>query len=343
MQPSVCVCLLPGWRHSSLGNSWSCWGWTPTAGADFSACCALAFRFKKQPKNWTSAACHCLPLSSPLIFIVHHEYLYYHVYLMLLQITETSIHSELLEGITYFSTIFITQSRYTVDTQCCWMNKWKNRLVFFLSLSPFIFWTKKNLCRHLMMSHSFHTVRDWMFMFSPDSHIEVLPPECWLFVNGASGFWSGSVAKKSTCNAGAVGSIPGLGRSPGAESGNALQYSYLGNPMDRGAWRVGYSPGVCRVRHDQAHTCMHTHKGVIKVKRGHKGRVLIWQEYCTSETHPKEGPPEATTRKPLTATPGTIFIRHQPCWPLDLGAQPPLYIHCFSHPACAAVLVTWPD
>ena len=34
----------------------------------------------------------------------------------------------------------------------------------------------------------------------------------------------------------AVGSIPGLGRSPGGGHGNPLQYSCLENPMDRGAW-----------------------------------------------------------------------------------------------------------
>ena len=42
-------------------------------------------------------------------------------------------------------------------------------------------------------------------------------------------------------NAGDVrdtGSIPGLGKSPGRGHGNPLQYSYLENPMDRGAWRV---------------------------------------------------------------------------------------------------------
>ena len=33
-----------------------------------------------------------------------------------------------------------------------------------------------------------------------------------------------------------MGAITGLGRSPGAEKGNALQYSCLENPMDRGAW-----------------------------------------------------------------------------------------------------------
>ena len=33
-----------------------------------------------------------------------------------------------------------------------------------------------------------------------------------------------------------VGSIPGMGRYPGEGNGNPFQYSFLGNPMDRGAW-----------------------------------------------------------------------------------------------------------
>ena len=51
--------------------------------------------------------------------------------------------------------------------------------------------------------------------------------------------------KEPATNAGDVrdvGSIPGLGRSPGGGRGNPLQYSCLENPMDRGAWQVGYSP-----------------------------------------------------------------------------------------------------
>ena len=36
--------------------------------------------------------------------------------------------------------------------------------------------------------------------------------------------------------AGAMGWIPGLGRSPGGGNGNTLQYSYQGNPKDRGTW-----------------------------------------------------------------------------------------------------------
>ena len=41
--------------------------------------------------------------------------------------------------------------------------------------------------------------------------------------------------KEFACNAGDVGSIPGLGRSTGEGKGNPLQYFCLGNPMDRGA------------------------------------------------------------------------------------------------------------
>ena len=44
----------------------------------------------------------------------------------------------------------------------------------------------------------------------------------------------GSAGKESACNAGDLGLIPGLGRSPGEGSGNPLQYSCLGNPTDRG-------------------------------------------------------------------------------------------------------------
>ena len=46
----------------------------------------------------------------------------------------------------------------------------------------------------------------------------------------------GSNSKEFTCNAGDLGSIPGLGKSPGGGCDNPLQYSCLENPMDRGAW-----------------------------------------------------------------------------------------------------------
>ena len=53
------------------------------------------------------------------------------------------------------------------------------------------------------------------------------------------GFPGGSVVKNPPANArdeGDVGSVPGLGRSPGVGNGNPVLYSSLGNPMDRGAW-----------------------------------------------------------------------------------------------------------
>ena len=51
-----------------------------------------------------------------------------------------------------------------------------------------------------------------------------------------SGFPGSSVVKASACNVGDPGSIPRLGRSPGEGNGNPLQYSFLENPMDGGAW-----------------------------------------------------------------------------------------------------------
>ena len=52
------------------------------------------------------------------------------------------------------------------------------------------------------------------------------------------GFPSGSVVKESTCNAGDTGLISGPGRSPGGGHGNPLQYSCLGNLMNKRAWRA---------------------------------------------------------------------------------------------------------
>ena len=50
------------------------------------------------------------------------------------------------------------------------------------------------------------------------------------------GFPGGLEVQVSACDMGDLGSIPGSGRSPGEANGNPLQYSYLENPMDRGAW-----------------------------------------------------------------------------------------------------------
>ena len=70
-------------------------------------------------------------------------------------------------------------------------------------------------------------------------------------VDKVLGFPYSSVGKESACNAGDLGSIPRLGRSPGEGNGNPLQYSCLENPTDRGAWQATVH-GVPRVGPDLA-------------------------------------------------------------------------------------------
>ena len=54
--------------------------------------------------------------------------------------------------------------------------------------------------------------------------------------SGILGFPGGSHSKESACNAGDLGSVPGLGRSHGEGNGYSLLYSCLEKCMDRGAW-----------------------------------------------------------------------------------------------------------
>ena len=62
-----------------------------------------------------------------------------------------------------------------------------------------------------------------------------------------SGFSGSSVVKIPSTSAEEVGSVPGLGRSPGVGNGNPFQCSYLGNPVDREAeWARVY--GVSKNR-----------------------------------------------------------------------------------------------
>ena len=59
-----------------------------------------------------------------------------------------------------------------------------------------------------------------------------------------------------------MGSIPGLGRSSGGGNGNPLQYSCLGNPMDKGAWWAAVCKG--RKESDSTEATEHTRTYVIK-------------------------------------------------------------------------------
>ena len=57
-------------------------------------------------------------------------------------------------------------------------------------------------------------------------------------VIGKRGLPGGSMVKNLPAISGDMGLTPGLGRSPGKGNSNPLQYSCLGNPMDRGVWRA---------------------------------------------------------------------------------------------------------
>ena len=70
----------------------------------------------------------------------------------------------------------------------------------------------------------------------------------------------GSDGKESACNAGDLGLIPGLGRSPGGGHGNPIQYSCLENPQGQRSL-AGYSPWSCKESDMTEHAHTHTNFG----------------------------------------------------------------------------------
>ena len=76
------------------------------------------------------------------------------------------------------------------------------------------------------------------------------------------GFPGGSDGKESACIAGDPSKIPGLGRSPGEETGYLLQYSCLENSKDEGAWQArvhGIAKSQTQLNDFLTHTHTHTH------------------------------------------------------------------------------------
>ena len=95
-------------------------------------------------------------------------------------------------------------------------------------------------------------------------------------------FLGGSDGKESSCNAGDtgdLGSIPGLGRSPGEGNGYPLQYSGLENFMDRGAWWT-IVHGVSKSGHDWATNSFTFHVPI----------ALRWGKTNESTSHSKYAP-----------------------------------------------------
>ena len=87
--------------------------------------------------------------------------------------------------------------------------------------------------------------------------------------------------KESTCQAGDVDLIPGLGRFPGEGNGNPLQYSCLGNPMDTRAWLATIRE-VAKIRHNRVtkHTHKHTSALCRKTFEGWQATRSVFRLEC---------------------------------------------------------------
>ena len=87
------------------------------------------------------------------------------------------------------------------------------------------------------------------------------------------------VVKNLPANAGDardIGSIPGLGRSPGVENGKLLQYSCQDNPMDRGAWWVAVH-GVAKSRTRLSNFTFTFHFHALEKEMATHSSVLAWR------------------------------------------------------------------
>ena len=79
------------------------------------------------------------------------------------------------------------------------------------------------------------------------------------------GLPSGSSGKETACNAGDLGSIPGLGRSPGEGHGNLLQYSCLENPIGSGATAHRVTKSQTQLKRLCMHIYTHEHIRALQV------------------------------------------------------------------------------
>ena len=110
--------------------------------------------------------------------------------------------------------------------------------------------------------------------------------------------------KESACSTGAtgdVGSIPGSGRFPGGEHGYPLQYSFLENPMDKGAWRATVhrvTKSWTRVKWLSTHTLIYIYTHILNCKEikpdnpeGNQSQILIGRMDAEAEA-PMLWPPD---------------------------------------------------
>ena len=122
---------------------------------------------------------------------------------------------------------------------------------------------------HEVMRHDAMILVFWMLSFKPSFSLSSFTEPC----------LGGSDGKASASNAGDLGSVPGLGRSPGKANGNPLQYLTWKIPWMKESGRLE-SMGSQRVRHDWATSLFHFHQEALYFffTFCHKGGVI-----CISE------------------------------------------------------------
>ena len=111
-------------------------------------------------------------------------------------------------------------------------------------------------------------------------------------------------SKESACSAGDEGLIPGLGRSPQVENGNPLQYSCLGNPMDRGAWQTVVQ-GVAESKH--THTQALSVSLSLSLSHTHIHSLSLSLSLSLSHTHTHTHTRPSYTQT-QTHTAGNVFF-----------------------------------
>ena len=98
-------------------------------------------------------------------------------------------------------------------------------------------------CRHVNHCSSTHSWGEGKAEFTQ----ACLMLKLWFSTSCYIASSGGSVVMNSPANVGDMGSVPGLGISPGGGNGNPLQYSCMENPTDRGAWQA-IVHGVAQIR-----------------------------------------------------------------------------------------------
>ena len=96
------------------------------------------------------------------------------------------------------------------------------------------------------------------------------------------GFPGGSGGKEFSCNAGDLGLVPGLGRSPGEGNGYPLQYSCLENSTDRGAWRAswwGHKQSDTTEQQTHSYCNIILHERNWKSNKRMKVKIKNWKQF----------------------------------------------------------------